>query len=283
MIEFEKDRNPIISANRIIKSLDAIEFPVDVEKIAKQLNIQEITETDTDKFEGMLVALPDKSAGFINISENIREPTRKRFTIAHELGHYVIPTHESSYNCNKDDTNNYYDKKHPQEIEANHFAAELLMPRKYFLKEIERKEPSYDLIQNLTDKFESSLTSTLIRYKELTTENVAVVLSENSKIKWALRSDNFKYFIKSKVDLSPDSYAVEFFVRNDLSKKFEDVDPNVWFDDEGIVHKISVKELSIPLPYYSQVISLIWVIEDEDEIDEEDDDEFDGYLKLKEK
>ncbi len=43
----------------------------------------------------------------------------------------------------------------------------------------------------------------------------------------------------------------------------------------------AVNELSIPLPFYKKVISLIWVFEDEEEI-EYHEDEFNGYLKKKE-
>ena len=110
-----------------------------------------------------------------SINKNIRETTRRRFTIAHELGHFLITTHRNEYSCNSFDLNNYNDKSNSQENEANRFAAELLMPRQYFYAEIENKTPSYDFIQSLTSKFETSLQSTLIRYTELTDESVAVV------------------------------------------------------------------------------------------------------------
>jgi hypothetical protein len=194
----------------------------------------------------------------------------------------LITTHKNVYNCTSHDLNNYHGKKRSKEIEANHFAAELLMPRKYFASEILNKDPSYLLVQLLTSKFESSLTSTLIRYKDLTTESVAIVLSENSIIKWALRSNGFKYYIESNVQLSPESFAIEFFNGNELPLEFEVVDKNTWFNSSNIKHRIDVMELSIPLPYYNQVISVVWIIEDEDEI-EAGEDEFDGYLKLKEK
>ena len=277
-----KSSDPILTAKNLIHTIDNPLFPLDIGKISCELGIQDIKEVDTDKFEGMLVALKDKNTGFINISRKIREISRKRFTIAHELGHFLITTHSNEYRCNYNDLNNYYDKTHPQEIEANQFAAELLMPKKYFLKKILKEEPSYQLFQDLTSNFGSSLTSTLIRFKDLTDESIAIVLSENSIIKWALRSEEFKYFIENKVGLSQETYAFEYFEGNDLPQEFDEVEKDAWFDTSDIHHKIIVKELSIPLRYYNQVLSVVWLYEDEDEI-EDYEDEFNGYLKLKEK
>ncbi len=49
---------------------------------------------------------------------------RKRFTIAHELGHFLLK------HLIKEHEINFYDKD-PQEKEANQFAAELLMPLEF--------------------------------------------------------------------------------------------------------------------------------------------------------
>lgn len=262
--------------------MDNITFPLNVENVALNLGIKKIQELDDKNFEGVLVADAKKLTGYINVAASIREHTRRRFTIAHELGHFLITTHGNQFSCTSYDLSNFNDKNKIMEVEANQFAAELLMPEQYFTKEIYNKAPSNDLIQSLTDKFCSSLTSTLLRYKDLTDESIAIVMSENSIIKWAFRSNEFKYFIQFQSKLSPDSYAIEYFKGNDLPKEFEEVDRNAWFDASNIKHYLIVKEMSIPLPYYKQVLSVIWIYEDEDEI-EEYEDEFDGYLKRKEK
>jgi len=279
---FQKSSDPEFTAINLIGALESPTFPLDIETIARDVGIIEIKELPTNQFEGMLVSLPDKSAGFISVSQFIREATRRRFTIAHELGHFLITTHADRYLCNSYDLNNYHDRCNTWEIEANQFAAELLMPRGYFSREINNEVPSYDLIQSLTRTFGSSLTSTLIRYKDLTDESIAIVLCEDSIIKWGFGSKTFGYFIESKTKLSPDSYAIEYFKGNELPKEFMEVERDTWFDTSHIKHHLEVRELSIPLPYYRQVLSVIWLYEDEDEI-EDYEDEFDGYLKLKEK
>ncbi|UVI31011.1 ImmA/IrrE family metallo-endopeptidase [Paenibacillus spongiae] len=55
--------------------------------------------------------------------------TRKRFTLAHELGHIVIPGHDGMISCHIDREDIINDSFYSvMEYEANNFAAELLMP-----------------------------------------------------------------------------------------------------------------------------------------------------------
>lgn len=102
-------------------------MPIDVHEIAETLNIR-ITEKE----------LPDSVAGFILKEENQEHPViylnsndgeqRKRFTIAHELGHYVQEREKEKIA--------YVDKRDelaskgtdPKERWCNGFAAELIMP-----------------------------------------------------------------------------------------------------------------------------------------------------------
>ncbi len=89
-----------------------------------------------------MTILQNGHAGFYDhqtktIMVNNEQPaTRKIFTVAHELGHYIL--HKG--------TNNRYDKYHrytPEEIkrefEANDFAAKLLMPVNTFVESFRRK------------------------------------------------------------------------------------------------------------------------------------------------
>lgn len=70
---------------------------------------------------------------------------RKRFTIAHELGHFLLK------HLIKEHEINFYDKS-PQEIEANQFAAELLMPAK-LIKDDFKNNPN---IEALSKKYRVS-------------------------------------------------------------------------------------------------------------------------------
>ena len=68
-------------------------------------------------------------------------PTRQRFTLAHELAHYIL--HRNKHSEFVDNT--YFrsiDSENPMEYEANAFAGVLLMPEsdmKYFIKNVSSK------------------------------------------------------------------------------------------------------------------------------------------------
>jgi Zn-dependent peptidase ImmA (M78 family) len=108
-----------------------LESFVDVHKIAKKLGIEICEEKLDEDVSGVLVM--KNTVPFIFINEKQPE-NRQRFTIAHELGHYVI--HHSDWHVNIGKSIKIYNRdsksssgEHLEEIEANQFAAELLMPK----------------------------------------------------------------------------------------------------------------------------------------------------------
>lgn len=112
-------------------------LPVDVEAIARAHGLTVRAEPLEPSVSGMLVI--KEGGGVIAVNES-HHRNRKRFSIAHELGHYVL--HRNSAQVFIDAV--FYrgdeaaDGTHTQEIQANVFAAELLMPepivREMFLK-----------------------------------------------------------------------------------------------------------------------------------------------------
>ena len=98
--------------------------PVDVEAIARKRGIQ-IVQTTFGKFA-------DEISGFCDLEENRifvnseDTPLRQRFTIGHELGHFVL--HQ---NANHTVFPRFVPSPPiPVEQEANHFADHLLIPEK---------------------------------------------------------------------------------------------------------------------------------------------------------
>lgn len=125
----------------------------------------------------------------IVVNEN-QPPTRKKFTIAHELGHLLLK-HDTALNTQDKGTiaqqgqHNtpsqilFRDDKTSEgsdwrEVEANHFAASLLMPREILNKEIHkliqknsRKYLSEDDVRDLAEIFGVSSISMSIRLSRL--------------------------------------------------------------------------------------------------------------------
>jgi hypothetical protein len=106
------------------------EIPVPVESIAEDLLGPRIEERDLGECSGMLI--PSERLILVNAAEatNGDTPTRRhRFTIAHELGHWICHAHtaeEAPTFCRSRELSQDADRE--LEREANVFGAELLMP-----------------------------------------------------------------------------------------------------------------------------------------------------------
>ncbi len=105
-------------ARRLFKYIDMDSPPVDLNSILTKLGVKLFFE-DFVKLDGL--ALKSPKVSIIVVNQNLPE-TRMRFTIAHELGHLIMPHRKSYYVC-------ISKKNKLMERSANKFAAELLMPQ----------------------------------------------------------------------------------------------------------------------------------------------------------
>ncbi len=172
---------------------------IPVREISTAIGIYEIREEILDGLEGALIAPESKSEGAILVHSE-RQESRKRFTIAHEIGHYVNPTHRSSspdgFRCSSTDMKissfKPGDRHAKMEMEANQFAIKLLLPESR-VRAFLRNRPGIDLehILAISDSFEVSREATARRYIERLDEPVAVVFSQNGKIRYIIRNGSF--------------------------------------------------------------------------------------------
>jgi Zn-dependent peptidase ImmA (M78 family) len=116
-------------------------MPVDVEQIAQRLNITIRQQELEDNVSGILVIKQDRAVIGVNKDHH---PHRQRFTIAHEIGHYLL--HREAARVFIDAAPVFFRDERtatgdePQEIEANTFAAALLMPEQA-LRDLVRQQP----------------------------------------------------------------------------------------------------------------------------------------------
>lgn len=118
------------AARNVLRSCKALTTPVNVDHICKCLEIKLIIEDLEDELSGMSFVKGDGRYIIVNGHHHVN---RRRFTIAHEIGHHVLHhdylvrnVHVDTFVLNRDSSSS--DGVSRREIEANAFAAELLMP-----------------------------------------------------------------------------------------------------------------------------------------------------------
>jgi len=161
--------NPKKEAMRLWREMSS-KIPVDLAAACYKLGITVSMEQLEDHISGMLVLNKDTAAIAVNRQHS---NTRRRFTIAHELGHFFL--HKKQSKLFIDAAPVFFRKSAMQgcsdiEIEANLFAAELLMPEEEVIKVVGGQTfDSFDevAIQNLARKFEVSSQALVIRLNQL--------------------------------------------------------------------------------------------------------------------
>jgi hypothetical protein len=231
----------------------------EVDSFAALLGLR-IKEVDSDGFEGALVRVPQRLKGVIAIKRSIREEGRKRFTICHEVGHFMLPGHGTTECiCLSDEVESWRKSVPEQELAANQFAAELLLPFKEIQPFVKKKDLTIALAQVVSKEFQSSLTSASLKCVEVTEEKCAVVFSVAGSIKWFRRNDNFHYFVRVNQKVSDESYAAQLFSGAKVDEPFGAVPADAWLEAENLPSDARIWEDSILMPYYNSAITILTI------------------------
>lgn len=109
--------------------------PVDVEKLVAHLKLELLPYEFPDKVSAVLMKVDNITVIGVNKKDT---PKRRRFSIAHEIGHFILGHHIDFIIDYEEVAESRYDTEHSnkiQEQEANHFASELLMPSQMLTKD----------------------------------------------------------------------------------------------------------------------------------------------------
>lgn len=180
-----KSRNVeiIAAADRALKELLVRSAAdIDVELIAEALNAS-VLEKPLRSAEAMLVRRGKRAV--IYIDPSVQLPGRRRFSIAHEIGHLCLHRELSQAGFCLDTEGSLEDYTNStQELEANRFAAHLLMPGRLFSVSARRVDISITGVQRLAEEYTVSLTAAAWRFIEEVREDCLLVCSHEGRIRW---------------------------------------------------------------------------------------------------
>jgi Zn-dependent peptidase ImmA (M78 family) len=228
-----------------------------VDLLASKLGLQ-VKEVNAETFEGALLRVKDHLLGTILISDAVHDQGRRRFTLAHELAHYVLPGHgsEEGY-CRGKKLDRWSDILPRLEREANEFAAEILMPIHRILDLISG-EPSFEVASSISQRCGSSLSASAFRLAELTTHRFAIVWSEDGVVLWSKSSKEFEFRVKRGV-CSDETMAFRCFSGKEVPNDYDLVPASAWLYDQNLKENASILEHSRLLPAYAAAITFLYV------------------------
>lgn len=227
-----------------------------------------LIETPMNNADGKIIQ--GKSKTLIKINSNISHLEKKRFTIAHEIGHLLLHQKLELHNDNANTLNWFQNTEQQairgkQEWEANDFASELLMPEDLFRSECFQKPFNPQLIQTLAKRFKTSITSVIFRYTKLNLHPIFIIFIDDGIVKYWTKSQDFNYRIKNITKLPPpkDAVAQEYLDKNyafiySENEKTQTIYKSTWFELNNYESDSIFYEYCIPIKQYKTIISIIW-------------------------
>lgn len=181
----------IANAIEIVSSFISCRSPANVEGICEQLGITIKDNRPLDK-DGYLVCQNGKK--IILVNSQITNRHRKRFVIAHELGHFLLHR-DKLYSCDCISDSTQQNVNSPvQEKEANTFANELLIPRDELIKHIPVAPITFDNIFSIANAFDISVTHAAMQaISHSNAESEVLICYEGQWRKWYLSAHKYTY------------------------------------------------------------------------------------------
>lgn len=251
---------PLAKAREIIDKLE-IEEPseIEIELIAAHEGAP-VLHRPLQGSDGRMVRAD--GAAMITVRDSIRYLGQKRFVVAHELGHVVLHPHVRQIDeVTIEQASNWSLKQAPEEVEANIFAAEILMPRKFFVPLIERKEPSWELLRSLAGEFRTTLTATAIQFLRYTREECVLVASKRGRRKWFWTTEQFSFRLRDELELHEYCCASELVKSGDSHVRGNDVPAGSWLRGFSPNDMECVTEDAIYSAGLDETLSLVWIHE----------------------
>lgn len=247
-------------------------FPVDIPAVAQEYTRQKypgdaitrVVGADLPGFDGALFRAPQGKPGWgIFYNSRISSQGRINFTLAHELGHFLLHrlAHPDGIKCGEQDMVRWDSDYAQLEQQANTFAANLLMPLDDFRRRIAaNSKVDLDQISDSANRYKVSLIAATLRWLSYTERRAVLVVSREGYILWsraspsALKTGAFFRTSGAPIEVPPTSIVG----RQDLL-----VDGKVGVEHgAGVWFREPVREMTIFAEQYDFAVSLL-LLEDQ--------------------
>ena len=264
----------------LILKVEPLSIPVPIEELCRALDIKEIADLETDGFEGGLLMDQYRRNGIILVNTSARDG-RRRFTIGHELGHFLIPTHKpvksDRFLCSRDDMRLWSTAEQSayvrMEVEANRFSALILMPppllRPYLAK---FRDPDIEQILAVHRDFIVSKDAAARAYAQYRQDPVATVVVKDGRVQRIYRAIKFPRMSVSPGDEVPKPSVYHRALASGVElSELKEVAGGQWLESSWGTRMPDLYE-QVLLQQHGYALILLWPeLPEEDEEDDPDE------------
>jgi Zn-dependent peptidase ImmA (M78 family) len=209
----------------------------------------------------------------------------ERFSIAHEIAHFLLEGHLDHVLKNGEHYSHAgFTSADPYELEADHFAAGLLMPETLFKTALRKRDTDFAAVEYMAGLCKTSLTATAIRCTELARDAVAVVISTGPVIDYCFLSEAMKSlpqlrWIKKGTPVPSETETAKFNAEPARilagDRAASEIDVRDWL---GGTRSVRITEEVVGLGRYGKTLTVISSTSIGNEISGYDDEEDDEKL-----
>ncbi|WP_303759862.1 ImmA/IrrE family metallo-endopeptidase [Sphingobium yanoikuyae] len=184
-----------------------ISAPVPVEDIARRVGITDIRGLSDEVVSSSVLVDGTGVTAVISCSAALSTP-RRRFAIAHQLGHFLLKTAREDGPCSaRDLSENRRDTLHrKQEAQANRFAAGLLMPKPLMAASLDSLgKPAIAHVVALAASYGVTTEAAASRYLDVTPAACAILFIKHGVVHYARPSRTFPAMAIQRGDAAPSS------------------------------------------------------------------------------
>ena len=237
-VELDGFGSPARLAARIHDLAPDLPLDFDIKALCRRFDIHQIEEVDTSAYEAAIIMDEYKADGSILLARS-SSAKRRRFSIGHELGHFLLPTHlprSGGFSCSSGDLKSQdaksKDRQARVEAEANRFAAHLLMPPRKIRANLTAPQPYLNEVRRLSDAFFVSKEAMARSFVDAHHETLALVFLHRGRIKRFYKPDDFPFIDVTIGHEAPEDSVANY---NELApaetSDLVECDPSIWLGE----------------------------------------------------
>ncbi|MCK9366574.1 MAG: ImmA/IrrE family metallo-endopeptidase [Metallibacterium scheffleri] len=233
-------------AERLLWSHGVVEpDQIDLKAIANTRGAR-VVHRHLDGCEARLVASAEEAVISINTASGYEG--RRRFSLAHELAHWICDRKTGSFQCAKEVIGPQNAEAKSVEAHANAYASQLILPDYLVVPWANGKRANLDVAKTLANDFNASLTAAAIKLTKRATTPVCIVCHSQSRLLWLQRNGAFpsELFVLGELHQETDAFGLAFGATNGLSRPRTEP-ANRWLSGGG-AYRLMIESQSIKLP-----------------------------------